>query len=455
MPWYLAFLKELTGFFSLLLWFGSLLWFIGYGLDSSDPSNLYLGIVLAAVVFITGWFSYYQSSKSAALMAQFKNFIPPKALVIRDGNESSIEASKLVPGDLIRIKGGENIPADIRIIECHEMKVNNASLTGESDDLLRKVEKKTADNPLETANLAFFGTSWTFGQGIGVVINTGDRTVIGQIANLAQLAQASETPLSTEISRFIKIISIVAIILGVTFFILGIIYGYDIIQNLVFAIGIIVANVPEGLLATVTVSLTLTAKRMAKKKVLVKNLESVETLGSTSCIWSDKTGTLTQNVMTVSSLWYNGEIRNASVNYQTYKESKGELDVDYDVEDVTFKELMKTVGLGTKAFFEYTPTEETIKRKIGKMLKKNPKKLSKDEFNENKTKAEELLKEEENQKPFQVRKTEGDASESGLIKFVQPIMDLTEERKIYPIHTYNWSHKSYKRDYSRIGRYRE
>ena len=435
MPWYLAFLKELTGFFSLLLWFGSILWFIGYGLDTSDPSNLYLGIVLAAVVLITGCFSYYQSSKSAALMAQFKNFIPPRALVIRDGNESSIEAIKLVPGDIIRVKGGENIPADIRIIECHEMKVNNASLTGESDDLLRKVEK-TSDNPLETANLAFFGTSCTFGNGLGVVINTGDRTVIGQIANLAQLAQASETPLSTEISRFIKIISVVAIILGLSFFILGVIYGYGIIQNLVFAIGIIVANVPEGLLATVTVSLTLTAKRMAKKKVLVKNLESVETLGSTSCIWSDKTGTLTQNVMTVSSLWYNGEVRNASVNYQSFKESKGELEIDYDIEDGTFKELMRTVALGTKAFFEYTPTEEAIKRKIGKMIKKNPKKLSKEDFNNNKAKAEELLSQEELQKPFQKRKTEGDASESGLIKFVQPIYDLNENRDKFPIHSY-------------------
>mmetsp|Transcript_13097 Transcript_13097/g.15135 ORF Transcript_13097/g.15135 Transcript_13097/m.15135 type:complete len:1178 (-) Transcript_13097:54-3587(-) len=434
-PWYLAFLKEMTGFFSLLLWFGSLLCFIGYGLDSSDSSNLYLGIVLAVVVFITGCFSYYQSSKSAALMAQFKNFIPPRALVIRDGNESSIEAIKLVPGDLIRLKGGENIPADIRVIECHEMKVNNASLTGESDDLLRKVEK-TADNPLETANLAFFGTSCTFGNGLGVVINTGDRTVIGQIANLAQSAQASETPLSTEIDRFIKIISAVAIILGVSFFILGVIYGYNIITNLVFAIGIIVANVPEGLLATVTVSLALTAKRMAKKKVLVKNLESVETLGSTSCICSDKTGTLTQNVMTVSSMWYSGEIRDGSVNYQTFKQSKGEVDVDYDVNDETCSELIKTVALGTKAFFDYTPTEETIKRKIGKMLKKNPKKLSKDEFNENKEVAEQQLKEEENQKPFQVRHTEGDASESGLIKFIQPIKDLTEARDRYPIHSY-------------------
>jgi sodium/potassium-transporting ATPase subunit alpha len=435
MPWYLAFLKEMTGFFSLLLWFGAILCFIGYAIDSSDPSNLYLGIVLAVVVFITGCFSYYQSSKSAALMAQFKNFIPPKALVIRDGNESSIEAAKLVPGDLIRVKGGENIPADIRVIECHEMKVNNASLTGESDDLLRKVEK-TADNPLETANLAFFGTACTFGSGLGVVINTGDRTVIGQIANLAQSAQTSETPLSTEIDRFIKIISAVAIILGVSFFILGIIYGYDIITNLVFAIGIIVANVPEGLLATVTVSLALTAKRMATKKVLVKNLESVETLGSTSCICSDKTGTLTQNVMTVSSLWYSGELRDASVNYQTFEQSKGEVEVDYDIKDATCAELIKTVALGTKAFFDYTPTEEIVKRKIGKMINKNPKKLSKEDYNNNKAEAERLLKEEEQNKPFQVRQTEGDASESGLIKFIQPIRDLNEVRKTYPVHSY-------------------
>jgi P-type E1-E2 ATPase len=122
---------------------------------------------------------------------------------------------------------------------------------------------------------------------------------------LASSAEAAETPLSIEIERFIKIISAVAFTLGITFFIFGVIYEYDIITNLVFMIGIIVANVPEGLLATVTVSLALTAQRMAGKYVLVKNLESVETLGSTSCICSDKTGTLTQNRMTVSHMYYN------------------------------------------------------------------------------------------------------------------------------------------------------
>lgn len=275
-----------------MLWFGSFLCFIGYGLDSEDPSNLYLGIVLAAVTILTGIFSFYQTSKSASLMAQFKNFIPPVATVRRDGEKREIEASKLVPGDIVLVKGGDNIPADIRILVSNEMKVNNASLTGESEDLDRKPDEVT-ENPLESKNLAFFGTACTQGSGEGVVIFTGDKTVIGQIAHLAQSAEAGETPLSIEIHRFIKIVSAVAIFLGVTFFLFGVGYGYKFITNMVFAIGIIVANVPEGLLATVTVSLALTAKRMATKKVLVKNLESVETLGSTSCICSDKTGTLT------------------------------------------------------------------------------------------------------------------------------------------------------------------
>jgi sodium/potassium-transporting ATPase subunit alpha len=161
------------------------------------------------------------------------------------------------------------------------MKVNNSSLTGESEDLLRKSEK-TADNPLETANLAFFGTSCTFGNGLGVVINTGDRTVIGQIASLAQSANTRESLLSHEIERFVRIISAFAISCGIIFLIICIALGYNAVTTIIYAIGIITANVPEGLPVAMTVSLALTAKRLASKKVLVKNLQSVETLGATS-----------------------------------------------------------------------------------------------------------------------------------------------------------------------------
>ena len=156
------------------------------------------------------------------------------------------------------------------------MKVNNASLTGESEDINIDPDAAPIQNIFETKNVGFFGTSCPAGEGKGVCFRTGDSTVIGQIANLASSAESAETPLSIEIERFIKIISGVAIFLGVLFFVFGVIYEYDIITNLVFAIGIIVANVPEGLLATVTVSLALTAQRMAGKMVLVKNLESVE-----------------------------------------------------------------------------------------------------------------------------------------------------------------------------------
>jgi len=155
--------------------------------------------------------------------------------------------------------------------------------------------------------------------------------------------------------------------LGVIFFIFGMIYKYPPITNLVFAIGIIVANVPEGLLATVTVSLALTAKRMAGKMVLVKNLESVETLGSTSCICSDKTGTLTQNRMTVSHMFFNRGVVDASTNLQAHernqeKEKPDEkITIGYDPNDAAFLDLCKAVVLGTYTIFSYTPTDDECK----------------------------------------------------------------------------------------------
>ena len=225
-------------------------------------------------------------------MADFKNFIPAEALCLRNGAFSKIEARLLVPGDIIKVKGGDNIPADLVLISCNEMKVNNASLTGESEDLLRVVDSKTT-NIFESPNVAFFGTMCTAGTGLGVVIKTGDSTVIGRIAGLASSTENLQTTLSIEIEKFTRIITALAILWGIVFLFFGFLYGYPAVTNVINAIGIIVANVPEGMLATVTIALALTAQRMAKKFVLVKNLEAVETLGSTSCICSDKTGTLT------------------------------------------------------------------------------------------------------------------------------------------------------------------
>merc|ERR1712180_235796 len=311
-PEWIKFCKCLFSGFAMLLWFGAILCFIAYGIQASayeEPpdDNLYLGIVLSMVVTVTGIFSYYQESKSAKIMESFKNLVPQYALARRDGEKVTIPASELTLGDIVEVKFGDRVPADIRVLEARGFKVDNSSLTGESEPQLRTPEF-THENPLETRNIGFFSTNAVEGTARGMVINIGDWTVMGRIAGLATGLEMGDTPIAKEIAHFIHIITGVAVFLGVTFFFIAFILGYHWLDAVIFLIGIIVANVPEGLLATVTVCLTLTAKRMASKNCLVKNLEAVETLGSTSTICSDKTGTLTQNRMTVAHLWIDNEI---------------------------------------------------------------------------------------------------------------------------------------------------
>lgn len=184
--------------------------------------------------------------------------MPPRALVWRNGEKNALDAALLVPGDIVEIPGGENVPADVVLIVANEMKVNNSSLTGESEELERYPEEKSP-NIFESKNVAFFGTQCTAGNGTGIVIKTGDDTVIGQIANLAQSAETVETPIAREIDHFIKLVVIIAVSAGLFFFIVNFIYGYDIVSNISFMIGIIVANVPEGLLITMTICMALAA----------------------------------------------------------------------------------------------------------------------------------------------------------------------------------------------------
>jgi len=317
-PEWVKFCKNMFSGFAMLLWTGAILCFVAYSIQASafeEPpdDNLYLGIVLTAVVTVTGVFSYYQESKSDKIMESFANLVPQYALVRRGGEKINIKADELTLGDVVEVKFGDRIPADIRVLESKAFKVDNSSLTGESEPQSRGPEM-THENPLETKNLAFFSTNAVEGTCVGMVVHIGDNTVMGRIAGLASGLSTGETPIAKEIAHFIHIITGVAVFLGMTFFIIAIILGYNWLDAVIFLIGIIVANVPEGLLATVTVCLTLTAKRMASKNCLVKNLEAVETLGSTSTICSDKTGTLTQNRMTVAHMWFDNKIHEADTS---------------------------------------------------------------------------------------------------------------------------------------------
>merc|ERR1712172_332851 len=361
-PEWVKFCKCLFSGFAMLLWVGAILCFIAYtiqALNYEEPpdDNLYLGIVLTVVVVVTGVFSYYQESKSSKIMESFARLVPQYALCLRDGEKVTLKADELTQGDIVEVKFGDRVPADLRVLESRGFKVDNSSLTGESEPQSRGPEF-THENPLETKNLAFFSTNAVEGTCVGMVVNIGDNTVMGRIAGLASGLEGGQTPIAKEIEHFIHIITGVAVFLGVSFFIIAFILGYNWLDAVIFLIGIIVANVPEGLLATVTVCLTLTAKRMASKNCLVKNLEAVETLGSTSCICSDKTGTLTQNRMTVAHMWFDNKI----VEADTSEDQSGS---SFDKNAAGWKTLERVACLCNRAEFKGGQSDVSIlKREV-------------------------------------------------------------------------------------------
>ncbi|KAG8430255.1 hypothetical protein GDO86_018148 [Hymenochirus boettgeri] len=383
-PEIIKFLKLMAGGFSIVFWIGSILCFLAYGLQvAQDPTvskdNLWLAIILIAVVVMTAMFAYYQEAKSTNIMAGFKNMVPQQALVLRDGKRAELLAERLVIGDIVYVKGGDKIPADLRLLESQGCKVDNSSLTGESEAQPRSPDC-THENPLETKNLAFYSTTCLEGTACGIVINTGDRTVIGRIASLASQVGDQKTPIALEIEHFVHMISGLAVAVGILFFIIAISMGYSALNAIIFCIGIVVAYVPEGLLATVTVCLSLTAKRMAKKNCLIKNLEAVETLGSTSVICSDKTGTLTQNRMTVAHMWFDNIIHNAD----TSEDQTGEL---FDQSSPTWQSLERIATLCNRA--EFINTAEDV--------------------------------------PINKRQVNGDASEAALLKFTEQLQGRVME----------------------------
>ncbi len=294
------FASHLVDLFAILLWIAGGLAILASRLGK-DVSMANLGYAIIGVIFINAFFTFLQEYRAEKASEALKKLMPYQANVIREGRETRIPAKQIVPGDIINVKVGDRVPADARIIKAADLAVDNSLLTGESEPQMRKDIPEKED--VEPANLLYAGTTVVKGNGISVVYATGMATEFGKIAHLTQEIIEAPTPLQRELTFVTRIITFIAIGLGFVFFTAGELIGISTWDNFLFAIGIIVANVPEGLLPTVTLSLSLASQRMAKKGALIKKLSSVETLGSATVICTDKTGTITENKMTLEYIY--------------------------------------------------------------------------------------------------------------------------------------------------------
>lgn len=300
-PMILRLASQFTHFLALLLWCAAALCFLSEYLHPGE-GLLRLGIAILAVIFINAIFTFIQEYRTEKAIEELRKMLPFKVAAIRSGAELEIDATEIVPGDLVILKEGDKVPADARVVQTSRLTVNNSLLTGESDASVL-TDAPCDGELLESNNLVFAGTLVTSGSGQVVVYATGMATEFGKIARITGKVVEEVSPLHLEITRVSRIVAIIAVVCGASFFLIGSLIGRGFWDNFLFAIGIIIATVPEGLLPTVTLSLAMGSKRMAKRNALVKNLSAVAALGTVDLICTDKTGTLTQNLMTVKTVW--------------------------------------------------------------------------------------------------------------------------------------------------------
>ena len=292
----LIFLKNFTSVMAILLWVS--------GFVAILSGTLELGIAIWLVNIINGVFSYWQEHEAQKATNSLMKMLPTYTQVYRDGKLQQVNATQIVPGDVFNLQAGNAVPVDARLIKATSVQVDQSALTGESVPESKKVAFDAGQGEFAESNLVYAGTTVGAGTATAVAFATGMHTEFGQIAALTQQQKRSLSPLQLELNRLTKQISLIAISLGVLFFVAAIFFvHYPVAQSFIFALGMIVAFIPEGLLPTVTLSLAQGVQRMAKKHALLKDLNSVETLGETTVICSDKTGTLTQNQMTVDHVW--------------------------------------------------------------------------------------------------------------------------------------------------------
>jgi calcium-translocating P-type ATPase len=283
-PWWVRLGAELGHFFALMLWAASILSFV-----AGMPE---LGWAIAAVVVVNGLFAFLQEARAERASAKLRELLPNRVQVRRGGHTRVVDAADLVPGDIVLLAAGDRVPADLDLVSVSSLTLDESMLTGESLPV-----------PREAGEAAAGGTFVAAGDAVGRVSATGAATKLAEIASLTTRAVPPASPLDLELRRIVRIIAIVAVTVGAVFFVISLLIGNPITGAFLFAIGVTVALVPEGLLPTVTLSLAMGAQRMSRRHALVRNLEAVETLGSTTFICTDKTGTLTQNRMSAVEVW--------------------------------------------------------------------------------------------------------------------------------------------------------
>lgn len=347
----IAYFSQYIQFFAILLEVAGVLSFVADHYVPNEGSDI-LGYAIFGAVIINATFTFWQEYKADKAMEALLKLMPTMVKVKRDDEIITIDSKFIVPGDILILEEGDRVPADGVLIEQNSLYLNLSSLNGESMPAPRSLIDEEAKRAIEAKNMVFAGTTVVSGSGIAIVTATANATEFGKIAGLTQNVQKSLTPMQKEIISITKILTIIAIFMGIIFFALGLFSDKGVLIASIFALSLIVANVPEGLLPTITLSLSLASQRMAKRNALIKNLDSVETLGSATVICTDKTGTLTKNEMTLKHIYLSsGESVNISGDGYF---SGGEFEIENSNENTNkrVEELLNTGVLNSRASIE-------------------------------------------------------------------------------------------------------
>ncbi|MFF5313384.1 cation-translocating P-type ATPase [Streptomyces massasporeus] len=295
---------QFTDLFAIILLVASGVTFLAYLLEEPrEPGTVQLAAAIACVVLLNAAIGFAQEYSAERTAQTLQAMVPHRCRVLRDGRPGELPVQDLVPGDVVMLEAGDTVPADCRLVEAHDLTVDNAAITGESEPVPRTAEADPAAEAPQARNCVYMGTDVITGMTRAVVFATGQHTEFGRIYRLTAAAPWQKTPLQREVAWMARRVAVTALAVGLLLFAIRLPTGQSTVSSFVFALGVMVALVPEGLPATLSVSLALGVRRMARHQALVKKLVAVEALGSTTVVCTDKTGTLTQAEMTVVRIW--------------------------------------------------------------------------------------------------------------------------------------------------------